>query len=49
MVDEREGKDSIMNQILLIEDDLSLNKGISYKLNKEAYQVYSCAGVKEAR
>lgn len=33
--------------ILLLEDDSSLNRGISFKLEKEGYQVLSCSGVKE--
>ena len=36
-----------MNQILLIEDEENLNRGISLKLEKEGYQVYSAYGVKQ--
>jgi DNA-binding response OmpR family regulator len=36
-----------MKQILLLEDDESLNKGLCFKLEKEGYQVLSCASVHE--
>lgn len=36
-----------MRQILLLEDEESLNRGISFQLEKEGYQIYSCAGIKE--
>lgn len=34
-----------MNQILLLEDEDNLNRGISLKLEKEGYQVFSASGV----
>lgn len=37
-----------MKTILLLEDDESLNRGISLKLEKEGYRVYSAYGVTEA-
>lgn len=37
-----------MRQILLLEDEESLSRGIEFKLEKEGYKVSSCAGVKEA-
>lgn len=37
-----------MNQILLLEDDEGLNRGISLKLEKEGYQVFSAFTIKEA-
>lgn len=37
-----------MKNILLVEDDKSLNRGISFKLNKEGYKVFSAKTVKEA-
>lgn len=37
-----------MKTILLLEDDESLNRGISLKLEKEGYEVYSAGGVTEA-
>lgn len=37
-----------MNTILLLEDDANLNRGISLKLRKEGYDVYSAFTVKEA-
>lgn len=37
-----------MPNILLLEDDKSLNRGISLKLQKEGYEVYSAFGVTEA-
>lgn len=36
-----------MNSILLLEDEENLKRGISLKLEKEGYQVYSSFGVKE--
>lgn len=36
-----------MKRILLLEDEESLNRGISFKLEKEGYDVLSCAGVIE--
>lgn len=38
-----------MAKILLLEDDESLNRGISLKLTKEGYEVLSAAGVSEAK
>lgn len=35
-------------KILLLEDDESLNRGISLKLRKEGYEILSAAGVREA-
>lgn len=37
-----------MINILLLEDDKSLNRGITLKLQKEGYEVYSAFGVTEA-
>lgn len=37
-----------MNNILLLEDDKSLNRGISFKL-KEGYNVFSAFGIEEAK
>ena len=37
-----------MANILLLEDDESLNRGISLKLQKEGYQVFGAYGVTEA-
>lgn len=37
-----------MEQILLLEDDESINKGISFKLQKEGYLVTSCYTIAEA-
>lgn len=37
-----------MKAILLLEDDESLNRGITFTLQKEGYQVYSVFSVKEA-
>lgn len=38
-----------MQRILLLEDDESLNKGVSLKLNKEGYRVLSAYTISEAR
>ena len=38
-----------MKQILLLEDDEGLNCGISLKLKKEGYEVFSAFTIKEAR
>ena len=38
-----------MAKILVLEDDDSLNRGISLKLSKEGYEVLSAAGVSEAK
>lgn len=35
--------------ILLLEDEESLNRGISFRLKKEGYDVVSCASLKEGR
>jgi len=37
-----------LEQILLLEDDESINKGISFKLQKEGYSVVPCRTVAEA-
>lgn len=37
-----------MGYILLLEDDKSLNRGISFKLKKEGYNVYTSFNIKEA-
>lgn len=37
-----------MNTILLLEDEESVNRGISFTLQKEGYHVISCASIKEA-
>lgn len=37
-----------MGQILLLEDEESLNRGISFKLEREGYKVSSATGIKEA-
>ncbi len=37
-----------MKTILLLEDDKSLNRGISFTLQKEGYQVYSAFTIQEA-
>lgn len=37
-----------MNNILLVEDDESLNRGISFKLIKEGYKVFSAINLEEA-
>lgn len=38
-----------MKQILLLEDDEGLNRGISLKLKKEGYEVFSAFTIKDAR
>lgn len=38
-----------MNTILLLEDDESINRGITFILEKDGYQVYSCETVAQAR
>lgn len=38
-----------MKSILLLEDDKSLNRGISFKLKKEGYDVFSVFKIQEAR
>ncbi len=37
-----------MNTILLLEDDESINRGITFILEKDGYQVYSCKTVAQA-
>lgn len=37
-----------MSQILLLEDDESINRGIAFTLKKEGYQVVSCNTITEA-
>lgn len=36
-----------MNRILLLEDEENLNRGISLKLKKEGYEVFSAGGVRQ--
>lgn len=38
-----------MGNILIVEDDKSLNRGISFKLSKEGYSVFSSYNIKEAK
>lgn len=38
-----------MNKILLVEDDNSLNRGISFKLTKEGYEVFTAKSLEDAR
>ena len=38
-----------MSNILLLEDDKSLNRGISFKLKKEGYNVKTAFNIKEAK
>lgn len=38
-----------MKHILLLEDDDSVNRGISFTLEKEGYQVFSCKNIREAQ
>lgn len=38
-----------MKKILLVEDDESLNRGISFKLTREGYEVFSAFSIEEAR
>lgn len=38
-----------MNHILLLEDEENLNRGISLKLKKEGYEVFSASGVRQGR
>ena len=39
----------MQNRILLVEDDASLNRGISVILKKEGYEVYTAASIAEAK
>jgi DNA-binding response OmpR family regulator len=41
--------DEDLSAILLLEDDESINRGITFILEKDGYQVYSCATVAQAR
>ena len=38
-----------MRKILLLEDEKVLNKGITLKLKKEGYEVFSCTNIKEGK
>ena len=38
-----------MGNILLLEDDKSLNRGISFKLKKEGYKIFNAFNIKEAK
>lgn len=38
-----------MNKILVVEDNKSLNRGISFKLNREGYKVFSSYYIAEAK
>lgn len=38
-----------MNNILFLEDDKFLNRGISFKLKKEGYNVFSVFGIEEVK
>lgn len=38
-----------MKNILLLEDDESVNRGIAFSLEKEDYQVFPCKNIKEAQ
>ena len=38
-----------MNSILILEDDENLNRGISLKLGREGYQVFSACSIAEAK
>ena len=38
-----------MKQILLLEDEENLNKGISFKLSKEGYQVFQAYTIADAK
>ncbi|WP_139376023.1 response regulator transcription factor [Clostridium oryzae] len=37
-----------MKNILLLEDEQSVNRGITFTLNKEGYQVFSCFNIRQA-
>ena len=43
------GGDQAMKSILLLEDDENLNRGISLKLSKEGYRVFSACTIVEAK
>lgn len=38
-----------MKSILIVEDDESINRGITFILEKDGYQVYSCATIAQAK
>lgn len=38
-----------MKKILLVEDEESINRGITFKLTKEGFKVFSCKNLKESR
>ncbi|MDO4321744.1 MAG: response regulator transcription factor [Lachnospiraceae bacterium] len=38
-----------MVEILLVEDDESVNRGITFSMEKEGYHVYSCQNLQEAK
>lgn len=38
-----------MTKILIVEDDINLNQGLTYTLEKEQYEVYSACSLREAR
>lgn len=38
-----------MTKILIVEDDVNLNQGLAYTLEKEQYEVYSAGTLREAR
>ena len=42
-------KEHEMKHILLLEDDENLNRGISLKLSKEGYHVFSACTISEAK
>ena len=39
----------VLNSILLLEDDESINRGVSFTLKKEGYLVFSCKTIAEAQ
>lgn len=43
-----EGEFSVEGVILLLEDEQSVNRGVSFTLEKAGYQVYACASIREA-
>ena len=44
-----ERKINILNTILLLEDDESIKRGITFILEKDGYQVFSCKSIKQAQ